>query len=198
LTIIIGIIRFKFNSLTQISLFDFSIKEENVLKSVFRLLLIFHAFVGLGAMGGGMMAILNPEGPGGMPTDSLINSPFRDYLIPGLILFVMIGLGNVFSAVSILLKSKYQGYISSIFSWALVIWIIVQCIMLRLVASLHVIFLIIGLFEAFLSVIVLFGQHLFPTNIIHRILIKLEERFPNNSIIKNMGELERKISMLVD
>ncbi len=34
--------------------------KENVLKKVYRLLFILHAFVGIGAMGGGMMAILNP------------------------------------------------------------------------------------------------------------------------------------------
>jgi len=164
-----------------------------VLKRVSRLLFILHAFVGIGAMGGGTMAILYPQGPGGMPIDNLNNSPFIDYLIPGIILFTVIGLGNVFCAVSILLKSKYQGYISSIFSWALVIWIIVQCIMLRLVVSLHVIFFIIGLVEALLSVIILFLQHLFPTDIILNIVIKLEKKFPNNTITKYLGKLERKI-----
>jgi hypothetical protein len=155
------------------------------------LLFILHALVGIGAMGGGMMAILNPEGPGGMPTDALNNSPFSDYLIPGIILFAVIGLGNVFCALTIILKSNYQGYISSIFSWALVIWIIVQCIMLRLVVSLHVIFFIIGLIGAFLSAIVLFAQHLFPANMILKIVIKLERKFPNNILIKFLSRLSR-------
>lgn len=164
------------------------------MKRVFRLLLILHALVGIGAMGGGMMAILYPQGPGGMPIDALKNSPFIDYLIPGIILFTVIGLGNVFCAVSILLKSKYQGYISSIFSWALVIWIIVQCIILRLVVSLHVIFFIIGLIEAFLSIIILFSQHLFPTDTILNIVRKLEKKFPHNTITKYIEKLERIIN----
>ena len=114
------------------------------MKRIFRLLFILHAFVGLGAIGGGIMAILNPQGPGGMPTDALKNSPFSNFLIPGIILFIVIGLGNVFSAIMILLKSKFQGYISSVFSWALVIWIIIQCIMLGAIVYLHIIFFIIG------------------------------------------------------
>jgi hypothetical protein len=162
------------------------------MKKVYRILFILQAFVGIGAIGGGMMAILNPGGPGGMPADALKNSPFNNYLIPGIILFAVIGLGNVFCAITILFKLKYQGYICSIFSWALVIWIIVQCIMLRLVASLHVIFLIIGLVEAFLSTMILFEQHLFPANIILIILIKLEKKFPENIIIKNIGKLVRR------
>ena len=163
------------------------------MKKVYRLLCFFHVFVGIGAMGGGMMAILNPGGPGGMPTDALQNSPFSDYLIPGIILFTVIGLGNVLCALTMLFKSKYQGYISSIFSWALVIWIIVQCIMLRLVVSLHVIFFIIGLVQAFLSIIILFHQHLFPTNIVFNIISKLEEKFPKNIMIKIIGRFKRTI-----
>lgn len=161
------------------------------MKKVYRILFILHVFVGIGAMGGGMMAILNPQGPAGMPSDSLNNSPFRDFLIPGIILFTVIGLGNLLSALSIQLKSKYQGYISSIFSWALVIWIIVQCIMLQSVVSLHVIYFIIGLVEAFLSAIVLFAQRLFPVNFILDIIAKIEKRFPDNTIIKNIRKLER-------
>ena len=37
--------------------------------------------------------------------------------------------------------------------------------------------LIIGLVEAFLSMIILFKQHLFPTNIILNIIKKLENKF---------------------
>ncbi len=168
--------------------------KGNVLKKVYRLLNILHAFVGIGAMGGGMMAILNPQGPGGMATESLNNSPFRDFLIPGIILFTVIGLGNVSCVISIRLKSKYQGYISSIFSWALVIWIIVQCIMLQTVVSLHVIFFIIGLVQAFLSFIILFAQRLFPVNITLVIIRKIEEKNPNNIIINRILKLEQSLT----
>jgi hypothetical protein len=136
------------------------------MKKVYRLLFILHAFVGLGAMGGGMMAILNPQGPGGMPTYALKNSPFSNYLIPGIILFTVIGLGHIICAVTIHLKPRFHGYVSSVFSWALVIWIIVQCIMLNTVVHQHVVFFIIGLVEAILAMIILFKQHMFPTNLI--------------------------------
>ena len=136
------------------------------MKRIYRVLFILHVFVGLGAMGGGMMAILNPQGPGGMAVDSLKNSPFSNFLIPGIILFTIVGLGNIFSSITLLFKSRFQGYISSVFGWALVIWIIVQCIMLNVVVHLHVIFFIIGLVQAILSMIILFKNHLFPANII--------------------------------
>lgn len=140
--------------------------EVERMKKVYLILLIVHIFVGIGAIGGGLTAILFPQGPAGISTDALKNSPFSDFLIPGIILFSIIGLGNIFSAVTILMKSKLQGYISSVFGWALVIWIVVQCIMLNTIVLLHVIFFIIGLVQAALAMFILFKEELFPTNII--------------------------------
>ena len=159
---------------------------------VYKISLVLHLFVCLGAMAGGSAAILSPKGPMGMPVDALKYSPFSDFLIPGIILFAVIGLGNLFSAVMMFLKSKYQGYISGAFSFALVIWIIVQCIMLRTVVSLHVIFFIIGLVQSLLSIVILFNQHLFPTNIIINMISKLYEKYPNNDIIKTIYIIEKK------
>ena len=136
------------------------------MKILYRILFALHAFVGVGALAGGMAAILDPQEPLGMSSELLRNSPFDSYLIPGLILFSIIGLGNVISAVSILLKSKCQGYISNVFSWALVIWIVVQVVMLKNIHFLHVIFFIIGITEAGLSAAILFEQKLFPANLI--------------------------------
>jgi hypothetical protein len=138
------------------------------MRTVYRLLFALHAFVGIGAVVGGLAAIINPQAPLGMPVEQLINSPFNNYLIPGIILFTIIGLGNILSA--FMFKSRFQGYISSVFSWALVIFIIVQCIMLNTVHFLHIIYLIIGLVEAGLSMIILVEQRLFPANLILRFL----------------------------
>jgi hypothetical protein len=136
------------------------------MKLVYRLLFAFHVFVGLGAMAGGLAAITNPNGPMGISVDILKNSPFSNFLIPGIILFTVIGLGNILSAITFAFKSKNQGYISSVFGWALVIWIVVQCIMLNTVNFLHVVYFVIGLIQAVLSMFILFEQRLFPSNVI--------------------------------
>lgn len=162
------------------------------MKKLYKLLLILHLFVGIGAMAGGSNAIMNPYSPLGVPADTLKYSPFSNFLIPGIILFVVIGVGNIFSAITLFLKSKYQGYISGVFSLSLVIWIIVQCIMLRTVNYLHVIFFIIGIIQGFLSSIILFKQKLFPTNIILNIIRKLEEKFPNSKALKIINNAENK------
>ena len=164
------------------------------MKAVRRLLLFLHVFVGVGAMSGGLMAILNPERPGGMPTDALKYSPFSNFLIPGIILFALIGLGNVFCAILMIYKIKYQAYVSCTVSAALVIWIIVQCIMLWAVVSLHIIFFVIGLIEGVLSVLLLFQQRLFPANIIINIIEGLEKKHPKNSMIKTVSNLFRNMN----
>lgn len=147
------------------------------MKKAYHILFVLHLFVGVGALFGGFGAIANPEGPMGMSTELLKNSPFHNYLIPGIILFTVIGLGNIFSAVMFRFKSRYQGYISSVFSWALVIWIVVQCIMLNTVAFLHIIYFIIGLFEAALSMVMLFKERLFPANIVLNIYDNMTKKY---------------------
>lgn len=135
------------------------------MSKLYRVLFILHLFVGIGALFGGLAAITQPNGPMGIPTDTLKNSPFTNFLIPGIILFTVIGLGNIFSAIMFRFRLKYQGYISSVFSWALVIWIVVQCIMLRSVVFLHVLYFFIGITEAAISMLLLFEKRLFPANI---------------------------------
>ena len=145
------------------------------MKKVYRFLCVLHAFVGVGAMFGGFAAITNPQNPAGATVDLLKNSPFSNFLIPGILLFTVIGLGNVITAFLFRFKLRFQGYISSIFSWALVIWIVVQCIMINSVHFLHIIYFIIGVIEAILSMIILFDQGLFPTNLIMNFYKKIRK-----------------------
>jgi hypothetical protein len=143
------------------------------MKVVNWVLFVLHVIVGIGAMAGGWAAISNPQAPLGADIAMLNNSPFSNFLIPGIILFGVIGLGNIFSAITMCLKSRFQGYISSVFSWALVIWIIVQCIMINAVVFLHVLFFAIGLVQAALAMIILFKQQLFPSTIIIKLYRKV-------------------------
>ncbi len=146
------------------------------MKRVHVSLVILHLFVGIGALFGGAAAILDPHTPLGMPAEALKYSPFRNYLVPGIILFTVIGIGNVASALMFRFKSKYQGYISGVFSGALVIWIVVQCIMLRAVVFLHVLYFVIGLVGAALSMMLLFEQDLFPANIVKKLYKIMAEK----------------------
>jgi len=131
----------------------------------YRFLLILHAFVSAGALFGGMAGMIDPHEPLGIPAELLEGSLFSSYFIPSLILFVVIGLGHGFSALAAKRNSKHQGYISSVFSWTLMIWIVVQCIIMNDIHAAHVFYFLIGLIGAVSAMFILYEQHLFPANL---------------------------------
>lgn len=122
-----------------------------------------HAFVGIGALFGGLAGMLDPYEPLGIPAMYLEGSPFSSYFVPSLILFLVIGLGHTFSAITAYKSSPYQAYISSIFSWALMIWILVQCATMGVIDYLHILYFLIGLIGAVMAMCMLFRQGLFPS-----------------------------------
>ncbi len=138
------------------------------MKKHYRFLLILHAFVSVGALFGGMAGMIDSHEPLGIPAELLEGSPFSNYFIPSLILFVIIGLGHGFSALAAKRNSKYQGYISSIFSWALMIWIVVQCIIMNAIDFLHVLYFFFGLIGAAFAMRILYEQRMFPANLFRR------------------------------
>lgn len=125
-------------------------------------LLGLHLFVGVGALAGGLSAILDPLAPMGMPASSLEHSPFDTFLIPGIVLFCVIGLGNLACAAGIAFRKPWQGYASGASASALVIWIIVQCSMLRAVVFLHALFFILGAIMGCLALALLASERRWP------------------------------------
>jgi amino acid permease len=73
------------------------------LKILTVLLLLFN---GIGAIYGGGNLILHPDGSSiELSPDWLKHTPFRDYLIPGIILFIANGLLSVFVLVTLCFSS---------------------------------------------------------------------------------------------
>jgi hypothetical protein len=142
------------------------------MKIVRIVLFISHMFVGLGAVAGGFGAILNPTSPLGAPIEMLKNSPFTDFLIPGLFLCIVIGLGNLAAGGLFLLKLRIQGYLSGFTAAALVAWILVQCLMIQTVVFLHVLFFCIGVLQGMLSLVLLAEHRLFPTDVLLKLCKK--------------------------
>lgn len=136
------------------------------MKAVYRLLFALHLLVGTGAMAGGLGPILNPLNPMGMTVADLKNSPFDSFLIPGLFLFVVNGLGNLICSIAVRRRWKSQAYMSFVIGWVMVFWITIQCVMLEAVVFLHILFFFIGIVQVVLSVFVMFDQLLPPANII--------------------------------
>ena len=129
------------------------------MRRIEKLCVIIHLFVGIGALGGGAVPIINPSSPMGMSAEALQNSPFTSFLIPGLLLFVVIGLGNLFAALSFFRQWELRPFISGFFAFALVMWLAIQCAMLQAVAALHVIFFCIGAAQGILAICLMFMSY---------------------------------------
>lgn len=102
---------------------------------------------GLGALYGGFLLMLDPSGSKmQMPLSYLEHSPFSNYLIPGIILFIVNGLFSFVTIMTILCKNVHYYWFVIIQGLLLSGWILVQIILLRIFyAPLHATFLFIGL-----------------------------------------------------
>lgn len=83
--------------------------------------------VGIGALGGGSMLILDPSGQSlGLPLEYLSGSVFGTYLIPGLVLAGIIGVGHIVGAGLSFKRSKASGPACLALGIILIVWMAVQ------------------------------------------------------------------------
>lgn len=76
-------------------------------KAIRNFFLFLLAFLGLGAIGGGGALIISPSGElMSMPLSLLDKSPFDSYLIPGIILFFVLGLVPLMLIIALLNKPE--------------------------------------------------------------------------------------------
>lgn len=74
------------------------------------LLIILQALLGIGAIYGGVTLIISPSGELlGLPISMLEAAPFKDFLIPGIILFIVLGVIPCLAVYGLMTKkrSKY-------------------------------------------------------------------------------------------
>lgn len=84
-------------------------------------------FNGLSGLFGGYMLINDPTGDSlSMQREWLQKTPFPDFLIPGIILFSFIGIGNLIGMWMTFKKKKERAQFGLIFGIILMVWIISQ------------------------------------------------------------------------
>jgi hypothetical protein len=93
-------------------------------------LLILTAIQAVGAIGGGIGLVRDPRNNIGLPTSLLEGTPFKDYLIPGLILLIVVGLFALLVLAGLLRHWKPAWWLSIASGAALVIWIIAEAALL--------------------------------------------------------------------
>jgi hypothetical protein len=104
------------------------------------------AFVALSGLVGGIPLILHAHGePWWMPQSLLQYSPFHSYLIPGIILFSAIGLLSCWVLLLTIKRAPGYDWWVALQGCVLIGWIVVECLMLRLVMWAHCLYGAAGL-----------------------------------------------------
>ncbi len=129
-------------------------------KTARNILLFLLAFLGLGAIFGGAVLIISPGGElFGMPLTLLTKSPFNNFLIPGIILFTVLGVLPILTAAALIkrppsrLAEKINLFPDMFWAWtysiyiafALIIWIQAEMYYLQAVHWSHTLYIFIAL-----------------------------------------------------
>jgi hypothetical protein len=114
-------------------------------KTVIALLVV----LGLGALGGGIALVSKPDGSV-MQFDVAIlaGSPFADYLVPGLILGGLFGIGSMAVAVMGIRHARLAPFLAFAIGSAQMIWIVVELAIIKELSFLHPTFFAVGLIIA--------------------------------------------------
>ncbi|WP_426333186.1 hypothetical protein ACN9MH_21555 [Paenibacillus silvae] len=123
-------------------------------------LAIMHGLLGTGAVAGGLMLVIEPSGKWlNMPDSLLKNAPFTDFLIPGMILLLLLGVLPIYICISLLYRCKWELgeqlnlYPERYWAWSfslytghvLLIWIVLQMFWLQNVSLIHLFYFAWGL-----------------------------------------------------
>lgn len=124
-------------------------------------LILLHVILGLGAIGGGIMLIVDPSGEKmGMPLSLLERTFFPSYLIPGILLLLIFGVVPLLVAYALRRQpdwriaeavNPYRGELHPVWALSLyvgfgqIIWIAVQTYMMNAVAGVHLGYTALGL-----------------------------------------------------
>jgi hypothetical protein len=114
---------------------------------------VLQALIGIGAVVCGALLIIAPDGRYlQMPLDMLKTSPFETFLIPGLILFFVNGVGNVVSAILCFRTHRLGGFTGLFFGFGLIIWLFVQVNMIGGGSWLQYLYFVLGILVLLLGI----------------------------------------------
>jgi hypothetical protein len=98
----------------------------------------FLVLLGIGALAGGACLVVKPDGSiMGFDTGILAGSPFTDFLIPGLILGGLFGIGSLVVAVLGARRLAAAPFLAFAIGFGQMLWIIVQLGIIKELSFLH-------------------------------------------------------------
>lgn len=118
------------------------------------LAVVLELFTALGAIPVGVMLITDPTGAGvGFPPGWIEATPFGSYLLPGIYLLLMNGIGMLVAAALIVMRHRLAPWVTAVLGTGLAIWILVQLFVMPEVSYLQALFGVIGVVLAAIGVV---------------------------------------------
>jgi hypothetical protein len=112
--------------------------------------------VAVGAIPAGLAMIIKPDGSIlHLPPEIIQGSPFKDFLIPGLFLFIVNGLAGLAGAIICFVHSRFSAISGLILGICLVVWIIVQLLTTGLISWMQPAYFAIGLVEIAMGLLIM-------------------------------------------
>jgi len=123
-------------------------QDTSVKGKVYNGLGSLQAIIGLGALVGGFMLVKDPSGSAlGVPLSFLEGSPFSDFLIPGIFLLAVNGIGSIIGAGLSITRNRFAQEIAIVLGAILVAWIVIQVVIIRSFSWMHILYIILGVVE---------------------------------------------------
>ena len=105
---------------------------------------VFLLFNGSAAIYGGLNLIIYPDGSKiWLSTDLLQNSVFENFLLPGVMLF-MIGLFSIYTMVAVIISFKKYWVLVMMQGTILALWLVIQLVIIRTITIPHLVMLIVA------------------------------------------------------
>ena len=124
---------------------QYSIGKENLIRYILGFLLVLLA---LNAFGGGYYGMSGAEK---VPLEWLKGSPFRNYFIPGLFLFVLVGGSALFAAFAVFSQRRQARKAAFICGIITLIWLSVQVVIIGYVSWMQPTTAVVAFFILILS-----------------------------------------------
>lgn len=110
-------------------------------------------FTAIGAIPVGIMLLTDTSGATvGFPSGWIEATPFGSYLLPGVYLFLMNGIGMLVLAGLSVMRHRWAPWLTGILGAGLVIWILVQLVVMPEVSFLQLVFGVIGVVLSAVSI----------------------------------------------
>ncbi len=123
------------------------------------------AFIGVTAAAGGFGLVSDPSGAKmNISLEWLNNTPFVNYLIPGLVLLIVNGVGNILAAISTFLRNKHAAHLAAALGIFLVLYITIEVLSVGLRTPLQPLYFMLGLIQLVLG-LKLFKQTKTPAQV---------------------------------